>query len=172
MGGAQHESSGTVEAPQQAAPEPRREPPAPKREIPPDRSGIIRDSLAAVDRARDAVLAKVYFDFDRSELKDDQRAILDAKVPVLRANAEVRIRVEGNADERGSDEYNMALGMRRAEAARKYLVDHGIDAARIDISSNGEEKAVCQGHDESCWSQNRRDEFVIVAGDATLIAPK
>jgi Outer membrane protein and related peptidoglycan-associated (lipo)proteins len=159
-------------APQQAAPEPRREPPAPKREIPPDRSGIIRDSLAAVDRARDAVLAKVYFDFDRSELKDDQRAILDAKVPVLRANAEVRIRVEGNADERGSDEYNMALGMRRAEAARKYLVDHGIDAARIDISSNGEEKAVCQGHDESCWSQNRRDEFVIVAGDATLIAPK
>ena len=86
---------------------------------PPDRSGIIRDSLAAVDRAREAVLAKVYFDFDRSELRDDQRAILDAKMPVLRANPGVRIRIEGNADERGSDEYNMALGMRRAQTARK-----------------------------------------------------
>ena len=70
----------------------------------------------------------------------------------------------GNADERGSDEYNQALGMRRAQIARKYLIDHGIDAGRIDISSNGEEKPVCQAHDESCWSQNRRDEFVIVAG--------
>ena len=90
-----------------------------------------------------------------------------AKLPVLRANPDVRIRVEGNADERGSDEYNLALGMRRAQLARKYLVDHGIDAGRIDISSNGEEKPVCKDHNESCWSQNRRDEFVIVAGSIT-----
>ena len=139
---------------------------------PPDRSGIIRDSLAGVDRAREAVVAKVFFDLDRAELRDDQRAILDAKVPVLRANPGVRIRIEGNADERGSDEHNMALGMSRAQAARKYLIDHGIDAARIDIASNGEEKGVCQEHNEGCWSQNRRDEFVIVAGGSTLIAPK
>ena len=64
------------------------------------------------------MLAKFYFDFDRAELRDDQRAILDAKLPVLRANPGVRIRIEGNADERGSDEYNMALGMSRAQAAR------------------------------------------------------
>jgi peptidoglycan-associated lipoprotein len=158
------------------APPPRREPPVPPparvEPTPPDRSGIIRDSLAAVDRAREAVLAKVYFDLDRSELRDDQRAILDAKVPVLRANPGVRIRIEGNADERGSDEHNMALGMSRAQAARKYLIDHGIDAGRIDISSNGEEKGVCQEHTEDCWRQNRRDEFVIVAGGNTLIAPR
>jgi peptidoglycan-associated lipoprotein len=118
------------------------------------------------------VVAKVFFDLDRAELRDDQRAVLDAKVPVLRANPGVRIRIEGNADERGSDEHNMALGMRRAQAARKYLVDHGIDAGRIDISSNGEEKPVCQEHNEACWSQNRRDEFVIIAGGSTLIAPR
>jgi peptidoglycan-associated lipoprotein len=161
--------------PRMEAPPPRREtppPPPPRQEPPPDRSGIIRDSLAAVDRAREALVAKLMFDFDRSELRDDQRAILDAKLPVLVANPTVRIRIEGNADERGSDEYNMALGMRRAQTARKYLVDHGIDAGRIDIASNGEEKGVCQEHDESCWSQNRRDDFVIVVGSGTLIAPR
>jgi peptidoglycan-associated lipoprotein len=161
-----------------AAPPPQREappPPPPTRQAPPpppDRSGIIRDSLAAVSRAREALLAKVYFDFDRSELRDDQRAILDAKIPVLRANPGVKIRIEGNADERGSDEYNQALGMRRAQTTRKYLIDNGIDAGRIDISSNGEERPVCQEHNESCWQQNRRDEFVIVAGGETLIAPR
>jgi peptidoglycan-associated lipoprotein len=161
--------------PRQEAPPPRREeppPPPPRQEPPPDRSGIIRDSLAAVDRAREALLAKVLFDFDRSVLRDDQRAILDAKLPVLQANPGVRIRIEGNADERGSDEYNLALGMRRAEITRKYLVDHGVDAARIDIASNGEEKPVCQEHDEACWAQNRRADFVIVAGGTTLVAPK
>ncbi len=129
------------------------------------------DSLNRVNNARRALLASVYFDFDRSELRDDQRAILDSKIPVLRANPGVRVRIEGNADERGSDEYNMALGQRRAQTARQYLIDHGIDAGRIDISSNGEERPVCQEHNESCWGQNRRDEFVIVAGGDSLRAP-
>ncbi len=156
---------------QREAPAPRTEPQAqPRRELPPP--GPNRDSIAAVDRAREALLAKVYFDFDHSELRDDQRAILDSKLPVMQANPSVRIRIEGNADERGSDEYNLALGNRRAQAARKYLTDHGVDAARIDISSNGEEKPVCQGHDEDCWKQNRRDEFVIVAGGDRLVAPR
>jgi peptidoglycan-associated lipoprotein len=164
-------------APAPVAPAPRQEPPPPppQPETPPpapDRSGIIRDSLAAVERTRDALVAKVYFDFDRAELRDDQRAVLVSKLPVLKANPSVRIRIEGNADERGSDEYNMALGMRRAQTARKYLIDNGIDAARMDISSNGEEHGVCQEHDESCWKQNRRDEFVIVAGGDGLIAPR
>jgi peptidoglycan-associated lipoprotein len=158
-------------APRQEAPQPRRQPPPPPPAAP-DRSGIIRDSIAAVDRARASLQAKILFDFDRSEIRADQQAILDSKLPILRANPNVRIRIEGNADERGSDEYNMALGQRRAQIARKYLTDHGIDAARIDIASYGEERPVCQEHAESCWSQNRRDEFVIVAGGDNLIAPR
>ncbi|HEV8217520.1 MAG TPA: OmpA family protein [Gemmatimonadaceae bacterium] len=156
-------------------PPPRQEPP----QQPPARIDTTRppprvntDSINAVNRAREALLAKLYFDFDRSELREDQRSVLDEKLPVLRANPGVRIRVEGNADERGSDEYNIALGMRRAQTARKYLIDHGIDAARIEISSNGEERPVCQEHDESCWKQNRRDEFVIIAGGDRLVAPR
>jgi peptidoglycan-associated lipoprotein len=170
-----HKSAPPAPAPVAAAPPPpqRAAPPPSRREAPPpDRSGIVRDSLATLARLREALTAKVYFDFDRSELRDDQRAILDAKLPILRANTGVKIRIEGNADERGSDEYNQALGMRRAQTTRKYLIDNGIDAGRIDISSNGEERPVCQEHDEDCWKQNRRDEFVIVAGGETLIAPR
>jgi peptidoglycan-associated lipoprotein len=158
---------------QREAPAPRTEPQAqPRRELPPPAPTVNRDSIAAVDRAREALLAKLYFDFDHSELRDDQRAILDSKIPVMQANPSVRIRIEGNADERGSDEYNLALGTRRAQTARKYLMDHGVDGGRIDISSNGEEKPVCQGHDEDCWKQNRRDEFVILVGGDRLVAPR
>ena len=159
-------------------PQPRPTPPPPRVEPTPPPARIDTtpkvntDSIEAVNRAREALLAKLYFDFDRSDLRDDQRGVLDAKLPVLQANPGVRIRIEGNADERGSDEYNMALGMRRAQTARKYLVDHGIDAGRIDIVSYGEERPLCQEHEESCWSQNRRDEFVIVAGGDRLVAPR
>ena len=159
-------------------PQPRPTPPPPRVEPTPPPARIDTtpkvntDSIEAVNRAREALLAKLYFDFDRSDLRDDQRGILDSKLPVLQANPDVRIRIEGNADERGSDEYNMALGMRRAQTARQYLVDHGIDAGRIDIVSYGEERPVCQEHEESCWSQNRRDEFVIVAGGDHLVAPR
>ena len=159
--------------PRQEAPPPRREtpPPAPA-QAPPPAPRDNRDSLAAVARARETLQAVVLFDFDRSELKSEESAKLDAKLPILRANPQVRIRIEGNADERGSDEYNQALGMRRAQAAKKYLTDRGIDAARIDIASYGEERPVCQEHDESCWSRNRRDEFVIVAGGDSMVAPR
>lgn len=148
------------------------ETPPPTRQAPPPAPRDNRDSLAAVARARETLQAVVLFEFDRSELKSEESAKLDAKLPILRANPQVRIRVEGNADERGSDEYNQALGMRRAQAAKKYLTDRGIDAARIDIASYGEERPVCQEHDESCWSRNRRDEFVIVAGGDNIVAPR
>ena len=157
--------------PRREVPPPRTEPPAPPARIAPA-PGPNTDSINAVNRAREALLAPVYFDFDQSELRADQRAVLDAKLPVLRANPGVRIRIDGNADERGSDEYNLALGMRRAQVTRKYLIDNGVDAGRIDVASNGEEKPVCQGHDEDCWKQNRRDEFVIVAGGNSLVAPR
>jgi peptidoglycan-associated lipoprotein len=136
-----------------------------------------QDSIAAANRAAAEAAAKaraalettIYFDLNKSALRDDAKATLDSKLAILQANPNVRIRIEGNADERGSDEYNQALGMRRAEEARRYLVSKGIDASRMDIVSNGEEKPVCTQHDESCWSQNRRDDFVIVAGGDTLV---
>ena len=76
----------------------------------------------------------------------------------------IEISIMGNTDERGSDEYNLALGQRRAVAVMRYLVDRGIAAARMTAGSNGEERPVCQGHDESCWAQNRRAEIAITRG--------
>lgn len=119
---------------------------------------------AAVAAARNTLLAKIYFDFDKSDLTDQDRATLDAKVPILNANPQIRIRIEGNADKRGADEYNLALGQRRAAAAKRYLTDHGIDGARIDLISYGSERPVAQGDTEEAYAQNRRDEFVITAG--------
>src|SRR5206468_9813623 len=92
--------------PIQTPPPPRTEPPAPPARVAPAPPQPNRDSIDAVERARAALTARVYFDFDKSDLRADQRSVLDAKLPVLRANAGVRIRIEGNADERGSDECN------------------------------------------------------------------
>jgi peptidoglycan-associated lipoprotein len=131
-----------------------------------------RAAAEAAARLRATLEAKIFFDLDKSELRDDAKALLDAKIPIMQANPNVRIRIEGNADERGSDEYNQALGMRRAQQAKRYLLSKGIADARIDIASNGEEKPVCTSHEESCWSQNRRNEFVIVAGGDNLMPPR
>jgi peptidoglycan-associated lipoprotein len=125
---------------------------------------------AMVDTA--AITAPIYFDFDKSDIRTDAAAILDRKIPWLNANPGMRIRIEGNADERGSDEYNLALGQRRAAAAKRYLVERGIDAGRFDLVSYGEERPVCTEHDESCWQRNRRDDFVIVTiGSDTIVVP-
>jgi len=148
------------------------EPVPERREVAPTPPRDNRDSIEAVNRAREALTAHVLFEFDRSDLNAAQMGLLDMKIPVMRANPNVRIRVIGNADERGSDEYNMALGMRRADVAKKYLTDHGIDASRIEITSFGEERPVCADHEEACWVQNRRDDFVIIAGGETLVAPR
>jgi peptidoglycan-associated lipoprotein len=123
---------------------------------------------AAVAAARSALVAKVFFDYDKSDITDQGKAILDAKVPILSTNPGIRIRIEGNCDRRGSDEYNLALGQRRAAAAKRYLTDHGIDAGRIDIISYGAERPVAEGDTEDAYSQNRRDEFAIVAGGDNL----
>jgi peptidoglycan-associated lipoprotein len=116
-----------------------------------------------------AITGPIYFDFDKSNIREDAAATLDKKIPWLTANPGMRIRIEGNADERGSDEYNLALGQRRAASAKKYLVEHGIDAARFDLVSYGEERPVCTEHDETCWQRNRRDDFVIVTIGADMI---
>jgi peptidoglycan-associated lipoprotein len=119
-----------------------------------------------------AITAPIYFDFDKSTIRSDAAATLDRKVPWLQANPGMRIRIEGNADERGSDEYNLALGQRRAASAKRYLVDHGIAADRFDLVSYGEERPVCTEHNEACWQQNRRDDFrIVTVGSDRINAP-
>ena len=134
------------------------------------RQDSIANAQRAVTEARNALTAPISFAYDQSEISDEARATLDAKLPILNANPGVRIRVAGHTDSRGSDEYNLALGQRRAASVKRYLTQHGVDAGRIDIISYGEERPIAQGDDESAWSQNRRAEFEIVAG-GDAIAP-
>jgi len=110
----------------------------------------------------------VYFDVAQAQIRTDGQAILDRKVAILNANPAVRIRITGACDERGSDQYNEALGERRAAAVEKYLTGKGIDVARLDQVSNGEKDPVDSGSDEAAWARNRRAEFVIVSGDMPL----
>ena len=139
------------------------------------REAAARDSAArasAVASARESLRATIYFDYDRSDITDASRAKLDAKVPVLSQNTAIRIRIAGHTDSRGSDEYNLALGQRRAVAAKRYLTDRGIDAGRIEIVSFGEERPACGDESESCFSQNRRDEFEITSGADNMVIPR
>jgi len=128
-------------------------------------------AAAAAAEIRNTVQAMIHFDYDKSNVRPEDAGILDQKVAILQANPELRIRVGGHCDERGSDEYNLALGNRRAQAAKQYLVSHGIDASRIETQSWGEERPAVDGHDEGAWSQNRRDEFEIIGGGDNLRRP-
>lgn len=121
-------------------------------------------AAAAVAAARAAFATPVYFDYDKSDIREDQKGTLEAKLPVFQANPDMRIRVAGHTDNRGSDEYNLALGQRRAAEVKRYLISRGIDAGRIDVVSFGEERPAVQGDNEEAWAKNRRDEFEIIAG--------
>lgn len=166
----------------------RRQPvaPAPAPTPAPDNSAQARaDSIAAAQRradslaaaraadARDAaaraqatqaeltgiLAARVYFDYDRDALRDDAMATLDQKAAVLQANPGVTMVITGHTDERGSDEYNLALGQRRAAQVKRYLVSKGIDGVRLTTQSMGESQPAVQGSDEGAYQQNRRAEF-------------
>lgn len=112
---------------------------------------------AAVSQA----LEKIYFDFDSDVLSDAARKTLAGNFEKLKAMGSVKVRVEGNCDERGSDDYNLALSERRAQAAVKYLTALGIPANRLSFIGYGEEKPADAAHTEDAWSKNRRDEFAI-----------
>lgn len=118
-------------------------------------SGAQTDAAAAA-----AKLMRVHFDFDRYELKQEARMILAGNAAYLKANPTAKIRIEGHCDERGSDEYNLALGERRAMAAKSYLQSLGVDTSRLTIISYGEEKPLDTRNNEVAWSKNRRAEFV------------
>ncbi len=102
----------------------------------------------------------LYFAFDMADLDAAARATLDGYATWLNANAAENVTVEGNCDERGSREYNLALGQRRADSVRDYLTSAGVEASRIDTVSFGEERPVCKGSGEACWAQNRRGDIV------------
>jgi peptidoglycan-associated lipoprotein len=128
-------------------------------------------AAGAVTEVRNMLAAMIHFDYDKAALRSDDQSALDQKVSILNANSAVRIRISGHCDERGSDEYNLALGNRRATAAKQYLVSHGIAADRIETVSYGEERPIATGHDEDSWAQNRRDEFEILSGGDNLKKP-
>jgi len=127
-----------------------------------------RDRLAGIERARTALTAMVFFEYDESTITAEGESILRDKVDVLRANPEVRMRVEGHADERGSTEYNIALGQRRADAVVRFLSGFGVDGSRFTTTSYGEERPLERGETEFSWSRNRRAEFAITAGESTI----
>ena len=104
-----------------------------------------------------------YFDFDESTIKNEAKAALTAHAKYLDANASAKVTLEGHADERGTPEYNMALGERRAVAVRRFLMANGADASQISIDSFGEEKPAAMGHTESSWAKNRRVEIKYTA---------
>jgi len=131
----------------------------------PDRSSLdaLRQGKAA-DTARDSAMKDVYFDFDRYNLDNDDRATLRATAEWLKRNPSAGVQLEGHCDDRGTSEYNLALGAKRAQAAKDYLVSLGVTENRLSTISYGEEIPVCQDATESCWQKNRRDRFVRLTG--------
>lgn len=125
-------------------------------------TGYYEPELAVLEGRTSAPLLPVYFDFDRSNIRDDQENRMAKNAGYLMDNMGQRIKVEGNTDDRGTHEYNLALGERRAMSAKKYLMDMGIDAARMETLSYGEERPVSYGRDELSWSLNRRADFVFI----------
>jgi peptidoglycan-associated lipoprotein len=142
----------TVEPPPRPAAPP---PPPPSPPPPPPGPSISQQAFQEFQNQ------DIYFDFDKYDLRTDARATLDRKASFLNQNPSVRVQIEGNTDERGTAEYNLALGERRANAAKQYLTTAGISAGRLSTISYGEERPLDPGHNEAAWAKNRRDHFVI-----------
>jgi peptidoglycan-associated lipoprotein len=108
-------------------------------------------------------LADVFFDLDQSSIRDDARAALSTNADWLKRWTNTRISIEGHCDERGTAEYNLGLGERRANAVRSYLVELGVPGDRVVVLSKGKETPFCTESNESCWQQNRRGHFILTA---------
>ena len=124
----------------------------------------VASSSSAVDAAAQQITdLVVYFDFDKYDIKAEYRDMLQQKAELMKQYPSIRVRIEGNCDERGTQEYNLALGERRAKAAYDYLVTLGVAPSQLEMVSYGKENPAVQGHNESAWSQNRRDDFRVIA---------
>ncbi len=122
-----------------------------------DEQRAYRERMAAQFEAE-----SIYFDFDRSFIRPEYRPVLGKKAEFLKEFPEYNVRIEGNCDERGTNEYNLALGERRSDSAKSYLISLGISPDRIETISYGEERPLALGHNEESWAQNRRDDFVLM----------
>jgi len=118
------------------------------------------------------VAALIHFDYDKADIKPEDQASLDRKAAILLANPGLVLQIAGNCDNRGSVEYNLALGNRRAAAAQRYLAGKGVPAGQMNIVSYGEERPVNPADNDAAWAENRNDQFTPTAGGTTLMAPK
>ena len=147
-----------------AAPSPTTTPPEVRVE-PPAAQAVVPEAPKAPEPAAAAVAASplkdAFFDYDKSALREDQKAALNEDVAWLKGNAGAKVLIEGHCDERGTAEYNLGLGERRAKAVKDYLIAAGIAAERLSIISYGKERPFVLGHDESAWKWNRRGHFVL-----------
>lgn len=146
-------------APPPAPPEPKVEVTEPFKPEPP----VTREVVPSIDEInKSGVLKTVYFGYDSSEIDDDARATLQSNADWLKKNTKFVVEIGGHCDERGTIEYNIALGNRRGDSVRQYLASLGVNASQLTVVSYGEEKPVDPGHGEDGWSRNRRAEFVVV----------
>ncbi|MGA2384084.1 MAG: peptidoglycan-associated lipoprotein Pal [Gemmatimonadales bacterium] len=125
-------------------------------------AAAVRSGLSAADSG--VLVDAVHFDYDKADLLAAELPRLDRKLAIFQAHPRIEVQIAGSCDERGSDEYNLALGERRAAAAKRYLVAHGVAADRITIVSYGKERPLDPGHTEEAWAKNRRDDFVVTRG--------
>lgn len=123
---------------------------------------------AAIANARAILEQRVHFEYDQSRITPEAESLLRQKVAILRASPQVQIRLEGHADERGSVEYNQALGNRRAQAVLEFFTQNAVAGGGYQTTSFGEERPISMGQNESAWAQNRRVEFVIISGGASI----
>jgi peptidoglycan-associated lipoprotein len=144
-------------APAPSAPSPAPAPPAPAAAAAPAPAPrpVPKEFMAV------AALKEVYFDFDKYDIRPEDAKTLDANATWLKSNGDNLVLIEGHCDERGTNEYNLALGERRAKSTMNYLVSQGIQANRITIISYGEERPVCTEKTEACWAKNRRANFLV-----------
>lgn len=136
-------------------------PPAPAPRPPTEDEIFSRKSLDELNREKP--LSEVFFDYDKAEIRDEARATLQRNADFLKRWTSTRVSIDGHCDSRGTNEYNLALGERRATAVKEYLVSLGVAGDRIQQVSKGEESPVCTEDNEACWSRNRRGAFVFTA---------
>lgn len=135
-------------------------------------SGTDADGPRAQQMMKQTLVQVIYFDYDRDVLRDDARAILDAKAAILVANPALALVVVGHTDEQGTAEYNLALGQRRAAQVKRYLVTKGVEEGRLSTQSLGDSQPAVQGGDESSYQKNRRAEFEPGGAAGVLVRPR
>ena len=140
------------------------EPPVPRAEEPREadlKETYEKDIVKSPASVKPGMVNDIYFDFDRYVIREDGKRVLDENASTLKGKQFKKVVIEGHCDERGTTDYNLALGERRASAAKRYLTTLGVPAARISIISFGKEKPFCKEHNETCWQNNRRAHFIV-----------